>query len=73
MTGPRSLQRFLTVNPVDAGCAETFEILDRFAERMASNDAQQRFPDVAAHLRACTSCSEDLDGLLQLSPGTRVQ
>jgi hypothetical protein len=26
-------------------------------------EAERRYPDVAAHLRACGPCSEDLDGL----------
>ena len=35
-----SLERFLRTDPGDAGCAETFELLDRYVEReLAHGDA----------------------------------
>jgi hypothetical protein len=43
---------------------DPFAMLDQFADRVPANDAEQRFPDVAAHLRVCSPCAEDLDGLL---------
>lgn len=66
MSGWASLQRFLAVEGVDAGCAETCAALDRYAERVLAGDAERRFPGVAAHLRACAVCAEDLRGLLEL-------
>jgi hypothetical protein len=30
----------------------------------AGQDAQERYPGVAAHLRACGPCTEDFEGLL---------
>jgi hypothetical protein len=66
MTGRESLSQFLTVDPVDAGCTETFAMLDRFAERVVAGDAERRFPSVGAHLRVCAPCAEDLTGLLEL-------
>ena len=66
MTGRESLSRFLTVDLEDAGCAESFAMLDRFAERVFAGDAERRFPSVAAHLRVCAPCAEDLIGLLEL-------
>jgi hypothetical protein len=70
MNGWASLQRFFAVERVDEGCAETFAALDRYAERVLAGDAELRFPGVAAHLRACAVCAEDLRGLLELMGGT---
>ena len=70
MTGWASLQRFFAIDRVDAGCAETFAVIERYAERVLVGDAELRFPGVAAHLRACAVCAEDLRGLLELMRGT---
>lgn len=55
----------LSVEPEDAGCRETFELLDRYVEaELAGQDAARRFPRVAAHLRGCTACHQDYAGLV---------
>jgi len=60
-----SLERFLKTDPRDAGCAETFDLLDRYVEReLAHRDAAARFPGVAAHLSSCNPCVQDFEGLL---------
>jgi hypothetical protein len=60
-----ALERFLKTDPRDAGCAETFELLDRYVEReMAFGDAADHYPEIAAHLSSCNPCVEDLEGLL---------
>jgi hypothetical protein len=66
MTGPRSLQGFLGAEPLDAGCAETFALIERYAERVLAGDAEWVYPAVTAHLRSCAPCEEDLRGLLAL-------
>jgi hypothetical protein len=59
------VDRFLTTDPIDAGCAETFALIDLYVELMvADDDAEARFPGIAAHLRACRPCAEDFEGLL---------
>jgi hypothetical protein len=61
-----AVDRFLNTDPADVGCGRAMEILHVYAELMAA-DAQaaaERYPGVAAHLRACGPCTEDLDGLL---------
>jgi hypothetical protein len=59
------LERFLRTDPRDAGCAQTFEVLDVYAELMLGDaEPEFRLPRVAAHLRACRPCAEDLEGLL---------
>jgi hypothetical protein len=65
MTGEEELERFLATDPRDAGCERTMELLDVYADLiLAGVDADQRYPGIAAHLRACTPCHEDLQGLL---------
>lgn len=63
---PWSLEEFLRADPGDVGCAEAMEALHVYAE-LAGEDpdaAQRRYPGVAAHLRVCGPCAEDLTGLL---------
>jgi hypothetical protein len=60
------LDRFLRTDPRDAGCDTAMDLLHVYAE-LATDDppaAQRRYPEVAAHLRSCGPCVEDLDGLL---------
>jgi hypothetical protein len=64
-SGRDALERFLATDPADVGCAETAELLDAYAELiLAGEDPELRYPGVAAHLRSCLPCAEDLDGLL---------
>jgi hypothetical protein len=60
------LDRFLQTDPRDAGCATAMELLHVYAELAAadSSAAARRYPEVAAHLRSCGPCTEDLHGLL---------
>jgi hypothetical protein len=59
------LERFLKTDPLDAGCAKTFELLDRYVEReLAHRDAAERYPAIAAHLSSCNPCVQDFEGLL---------
>jgi hypothetical protein len=65
MSGWFELERFLTTDPGDAGCAETFEFIDVYVELIVNKGgAEARYPQVAAHLRSCHPCAEDFEGLL---------
>ena len=66
MQGWSELDRFLRTDPRDVGCAEAMEILHIYVDLVATGvpAAEQRYPGVAAHLRACGSCAEDFEGLL---------
>jgi hypothetical protein len=65
LTGWERLRRFLDTDPADAGCGETFRLLDVYVEReLARGDARLAFPGVAAHLNVCGPCAEDVHGLL---------
>jgi hypothetical protein len=59
------LDEFLRTDPDDAGCERTMELLDVYAElALAGAEPERRHPQVAAHLRACGPCAEDLEMLL---------
>jgi hypothetical protein len=65
MNGWPALDRFLRTDARDVGCAEAMQMLHLYAELLASGvPAEQRYPGIAAHLRACGPCGEDFDGLL---------
>ena len=65
MNGWSALDRFLQTDPRDVGCAEAMELLHVYAELVAADtSAAERYPGIAAHLRACGPCGEDFDGLL---------
>jgi hypothetical protein len=70
MNGWSALDRFLQTDPRDVGCTEALEILHVYADLAATGlDPQQRYPGVAAHLRACGPCGEDFTGLLAAVTG----
>ena len=65
MTGWPELDRFLRTDPRDVGCARAMEILHVYAELGAAGDpVAERYPGLAAHLRACGPCGEDFEGLV---------
>jgi hypothetical protein len=65
MNGWPALDRFLRTDPRDVGCAEAMQMLHVYAELVASGvPAEQRYPGIAAHFRACGPCAEDFEGLL---------
>ncbi len=65
MNGWSELDRFLQTDPRDVGCAQAMELLHIYAELVAAGAlAEQRYPGIAAHLRACGPCGEDFEGLL---------
>jgi hypothetical protein len=65
-----SLERFLKTDPLDAGCAEMFELLERYVEReLVHRDAAEQFPEAAAHLSSCNPCVQDFEGLLAAMGG----
>ena len=63
MNGWSEVDRFLGTDPRDVGCAEAMEMLHVYAELAVSGaPAEQRYPGIAAHLRACGPCGEDFEG-----------
>jgi hypothetical protein len=65
-----ALDRFLRTDPRDVGCAEAMVMLHMYADLVAAGvPAEQRYPGITAHLRACGPCEEDLEGLLAVIAG----
>jgi hypothetical protein len=59
------LREFLRTDPRDTGCGRAMQLLHVYAELILSGeDASSRHPDLAAHLRVCGPCTEDLETLL---------
>ncbi len=67
MNGTSNIKRFLCTDLDDVGCEEVFAMLHLYVEReLEHGDAAERYPGVAAHLDACSPCSEDSRGLTAL-------
>jgi hypothetical protein len=65
MNGRAALDRFLQTDPRDVGCAEAMEALAVYVDLVSAGaPAEQRYPGIAAHLRACGPCGEDFEALL---------
>jgi hypothetical protein len=65
MNGRSPLDRFLQTDPRDVGCEEATELLHVYVEMIAAGRAaEERFPGIAAHFRACGPCADDFEGLL---------
>ena len=65
MNGWPALDRFLRTDPRDVGCAEAMGLLHVYVDLVAAGEpVEQRYPGIAAHLRACGRCGEDFEALL---------
>jgi hypothetical protein len=65
MNGWPALDDFLRTDPRDVGCARVMTMLHMYTELTAAGaPAEQRYPGIAAHLRACGPCGEDFEGRL---------
>jgi hypothetical protein len=65
VNGWTELDRFLHTDPRDVGCEEAMAMLHVYVELVAQGSgAEQRYPGITAHLRACGPCSDDYEGLL---------
>jgi hypothetical protein len=58
------LERFLRTDPDDPGCDETRRLMHVYVEELLDGgEPELRFPGIAAHLRDCHPCADELDGL----------
>jgi uncharacterized protein (UPF0212 family) len=65
MTDKITFAELLRAEPADLGCEHGFQVAGEYVElQLAGQDAEARFPEVAAHMRSCPACRRDLDGLL---------
>jgi hypothetical protein len=61
----QALDRFLQTDPRDVGCDKAMAMLHVYADLAAEGaPAEERYPGIAAHLRACGPCGEDFEALL---------
>jgi hypothetical protein len=65
-----ALDRFLQTDPRDVGCEQAMVLLHVYVELVDTDAAAaERYPGIAAHLRACGPCREDFEGLLTAIAG----
>ena len=65
MNGWPALDDFLRTDPRDVGCDRAMKMLHMYTELTAAGaPAEQRYPGISAHLRACGPCGEDFEGIL---------
>jgi hypothetical protein len=65
MNGWPALDRFLRTDPRDVGCPRRWRCCMSYVDLVAAGEpAEQRYPGIAAHLRACGPCGEDFEALL---------
>ncbi len=65
MNDKPDLDALLAAEPVDAGCAASFEVLHRYVEEeLAGGQPAATQPGMAAHLVSCPACRQDHAGLL---------
>jgi hypothetical protein len=63
-----TIDEFLAADPLDPGCDAGVPIIDQYVElELAGEDPALRFPGMAVHLRSCSACRADHDGLLALA------
>jgi GNAT superfamily N-acetyltransferase len=59
------LDSFLRTDPRDVGCEQAMAVLHVYVDLVLDGERpEERFPGVAAHLRACGPCNDDYEGLL---------
>jgi hypothetical protein len=63
--GELDIDDLLRAEPNDPGCDASAGFLAQCAQAVVSGASSELlFPDVAAHLRACPACREDIAGLI---------
>jgi predicted anti-sigma-YlaC factor YlaD len=66
MTDLRRLDELLRAEAADAGCTAGENVLDAYVElELAGEDPSRVYPGTAIHLRSCSGCRADHDGLLE--------
>ena len=61
------LQRILGSPETDPGCDEAGELMDAYCELAARGEpASDRYAEFLTHMKNCTACREDMEGLLAM-------
>ena len=49
----------------DSGCDAGFAVMDRYADALLRGEnVEEAFPEIVAHLENCSTCRDDVEGLL---------
>jgi GNAT superfamily N-acetyltransferase len=68
------LDQFLRTDPRDVGCDQAMAVLHVYVDLLLDGERpEERFPGVAAHLRACGPCNDDFEGLLAATRAMTAQ
>jgi GNAT superfamily N-acetyltransferase len=68
------LDSFLRTDPRDVGCEQALAVLHVYVDLVLGGERpEERFPGVAAHLRACGPCNDDYEGLLEAARAMSAQ
>jgi anti-sigma factor RsiW len=60
------MEQLLSADELDPGCDAAIPVLDQYVDvELDGRDPVEQFPLVAAHLRGCSACAADHDGLLE--------
>jgi hypothetical protein len=66
MTHLDAIDELLRAQEGDAGCSAGEPIMDQYVEiELRGEDPTERFPGTAIHLRVCSGCRADHDGVLE--------
>ena len=66
MTDIDAIDELLRAHEGDAGCSAGEPIMDQYVEiELRGEDPSERFPGTAIHLRVCSGCRADHDGVLE--------
>jgi hypothetical protein len=66
MTDLGDLDELLRAIDGDAGCTASAEIIDAYVElELAGEDPARVYPGTAIHLKSCSGCRAERDGLLE--------
>jgi hypothetical protein len=58
-------ERLLGTDDRDPGCEATFAIMDQYVDAVVrGDDVALEYPGVLGHIRNCSACREDTEGLL---------
>ena len=61
------LQKLLGSADADPGCEDAGELMDAYCELVARGEpVSDRYAEFLTHMRNCTACREDMEGLLAM-------
>ena len=72
MTEKPTLNDLLLADTRDPGCQAGFDYIDQYVElELAGKNPPLLYPGLAAHVRSCSACQLDYDGILEAARAER--